>query len=678
MRMRPNARRPDALADLFAQDGPLAREKARYTRRPEQVELARAVERTLSEKGVLLCDAPTGTGKSIGYISPAILRAAGVGERVVISTATISLQSQLLSEDIPPVRAATASLIGYPEEEGASYAVMKGRANFLCSQRHQDTLRTGAILEGEVLANLDRWAAVTTTGDREDLDFRLPVSTWVEVASDGEDCAPNACAFREGCFYYAHRDRAQEADILVVNHALLLANVASYGNIFDTGGRHLIIDEAHRLEEIMAEAFGARVSYPRVRYVMRQAKKKCESAHDDADRAQMAAEAFFEELRSSQELGSEKKAPRSYRALEDSLRSVRNILASDPREEVNAMQGMVGRLRRDLLSFYSEPDDDYAYAVVAGLSKDPTRKPYLELRSWLVDTAAAFRDGVLPLFEDGGVILTSATLANGAGERRSFGYARRRLGLEENPAKLGRKVREHAGAEIFDYEGRVLIYVEEEMDTPTLSNAYEYTEACAARTRELMELAKAGRGDAEVDAKALVLLSTSRAVSVFREAFCPPDGMTARFQGDDSPGRLLRWLRESEGGAVLVGTRGFWEGSDVPGLSLVVVDRAPFAPPDDPVIKKLVERAGDGWFRHVMLPKAQVAMRQGAGRLMRRPEDRGVIALLDSRISSKGWGKSILASLPPAPRTSSLVQVKSFFSRGDYRSRTSGDRHGKL
>ncbi len=447
--------------------------------------------------------------------------------------------------------------MGYPEEEGASYAVMKGRANFLCAQRHQDTLRTGAILEGEVLANLDRWTAVTTTGDREDLDFRLPVSTWVEVASDGEDCAPNACAFREGCFYYAHRDRAQEADILVVNHALLLANVASYGNIFDTAGRHLIIDEAHRLEEIMAEAFGARVSYPRVRYVMRQAKKKCENAHDDADRAQMAAEAFFEELRSSQELGSEKKAPRSYRALEDSLRSVRNILASDPREEVNALQGMVGRLRRDFTSFYSEPDDDYAYAVVAGRSKDPTRKPYPELRSWLVDTAAAFRDEVLPLFEDGGVVLTSATLANGAGERRSFGYARRRLGLEENPAKPGRKVREHAGMEIFDYEGRVLIYVEEEMDTPTLSNAYEYAEACAARTRQLMELAEAGRGDAEVDAKALVLLSTSRAVSVFREAFCPPDGMTARFQGDDSPGRLLRWLRESEGGAVLVGTRGF-------------------------------------------------------------------------------------------------------------------------
>ena len=685
--MRPNARRPDALlADLCAQDGPLAREKAHYTRRPEQVELARAVQKTLSEKGVLLCDAPTGTGKSIGYISAAILRAAEVGERVVISTATISLQSQLLTEDIPPVRAATAALMGYPEEEGASYAVMKGRANFLCSQRHQDTLRTGSMLEGEVLANLDSWAATTSSGDREDLDFRLPVSTWLEVASDGEDCAPNSCPFREGCFYYAHRDRAQEADILVVNHALLLANVASYGNIFDTEGRHLIIDEAHRLEEIMAEAFGAKVSYPRVRYVMRQAKKKCENTHDDADRAQMAAEAFFEELRSSQQLGSEKKAPRSYRALEDSLRSVRNILASDPREEVNAMQGMVGRLRRDLLSFYSEPSeaDDYAYAVMAGRSRDPTRKPYPELRSWLVDTAGAFRDEVLPLFEDGGVVLTSATLANAAGERRSFGYARRRLGLEESPTKPGRKVREHAGAEIFDYEGRVLIYVEEEMDTPTLSNAYDYAAACAQRTRQLVELAnKSGGNDiteAKTGAKALVLLSTSRAVSVFREAFDPLQSMSVRFQGDDSPGRLLGWLRrsQSEDSVVLVGTRTFWEGTDVSGLDLVIIDRAPFAPPDDPVIKKLCEKAGAGWFREVTLPKAQVAMRQGTGRLMRRSDDRGVIALLDPRISSKGWGKSILDTLPPAPRTSSLLEVGSFFSRGEYRSQTSGDRYGNL
>ena len=160
--------------------------------------------------------------------------------------------------------------------------------------------------------------------------------------------------------------------------------------------------------------------------------------------------------------------------------------------------------------------------------------------------------------------------------------------------------------------------------------------------------------------RALVILSTKRAVSIFRETFRVP--YPVRYQGDDAPGRLVNWLRETEGG-VLVGTASFREGIDVAGeaLSLVVMDKAPFAPPDDPVSAKLREKAGDAAFREIFLPKAQVAMRQGAGRLMRRPEDRGVIAILDPRISTKGWGKTILSGLPPAPKTSELADVARFF-----------------
>jgi ATP-dependent DNA helicase DinG len=160
-----------------------------------------------------------------------------------------------------------------------------------------------------------------------------------------------------------------------------------------------------------------------------------------------------------------------------------------------------------------------------------------------------------------------------------------------------------------------------------------------------------------------VILSTKRAVDVFRETFKP--GYPVRYQGDDAPGRLVRWLLETEGG-VLVGTASFREGIDVSGeaLSLVVMDKAPFAPPDDPVASKLREKAGGAAFRDIFLPKAQVAMRQGAGRLMRRPDDRGVIAILDPRISSKGWGKSVLSSLPPAPRTTEIADVARFFGAG--------------
>ena len=636
------------LSDLFAEAGALAARKSDYGYRPQQLGFARAVEKTLRERGVLLADAPTGTGKSAAYLAPTILDIAGSGGRVVVSTATLALQAQLLSEDLPPMRAAAAELMGYPEEEGITYAVLKGRSNFLCVRRHQDTLRAGTIFDDDLISNLDLWAAETETGDREDLPFRVPVGPWVEVASDGEDCSPRLCAFREGCFYYAHRDRAGEADLIVVNHSLLLANAASGGAIFDTDGAHLVIDEAHRLEEIMAETFGARVSYGRVRYVMRQAKKRCEAAVAAADRAEMASELFFEDLARSDAPALHESPPRAYESLTGSLVSVRNALASDPREEVNALQGMVGRLGRDLTSFYSKPDEDYAYAVVPGRGRRGGRN-YPELKSWLVETAEVFRESVLPLFE-GGVILTSATLATGPGPQRSFGYVRRRLGLEEN--KAAGVVGEFAGEEVFDYEERCLVYVEGKIGAPTLASPDLFAASCARRTEELVALSRG---------RALVLLSTNRALSSFRERFRPP--FPLRYQGDDSPGRLIRWLKETEG-AILVGTRTFWEGVDVPGesVSMVVMDRVPFAPPDDPVAAKLRERVGERAFRDVFLPKAQVAVRQGAGRLMRRPADRGVVALLDPRVARKGWGKAVLGSLPPARRTGSLAEVARFFA----------------
>ncbi|MDP9457922.1 MAG: hypothetical protein CYG60_23080 [Actinobacteria bacterium] len=659
----PKSRRPEASEAIFAADGPLAARKAGYRRRPEQVELARAVERTFRERGVLLADAPTGTGKSASYLAPAILRALRAGEKVLVSTATLALQNQLLAEDVPVVSSASSALLGQPEEEGISYAVMKGRRNFLCGQRHEDTLREGTLLDGKLVSGLDRWAVETETGDREDLDFPVPAWAWLEIASDGEDCAPKGCRFREGCFYYAHRERAQDADLVIVNHALLMANVASGGNIFDTEGRHLIIDEAHVLEGVMSEALGARVSYGRIRYAMRQAKKKSEGAAAHADRAEMAAELFFGELEANRTLGSEGAAPAAYRTLKDALVSVSEALTNDPKEEANNLTGMVARLLGDLRFFYSEPEDEYAYAVVEGRRSfrkgrkgGVTGEPLPELKAWLVETGAAFREGLLPLFEEGGVVLTSATLATGSGEKRSFSYARDRLGLGEPLEKQARSVGEHLGSEVFDYASRCLLYVDEGEGTSAVvpSNIPAREREAAAGARRAEDLVKLSGG------RALVLLSTSRAVEAYRRIFAPP--FPVRFQGDDSPGRLVQWLKETEG-AVLVGTRSFWTGVDVPGeaVSLVVIDRVPFPVPDDPVIKRLSERAGKEWFRTVSLPRAQVALRQGAGRLMRRDTDRGVIALLDPRLHRKSWGKAVLASLPPAPVTGSLREVERFF-----------------
>lgn len=665
----------DELDALFAADGPLASASGSYNRRPEQVRLAREVALALGNRDVLLADAPTGTGKSLAYAAAAVLS----GQKIVVSTATIALQHQLLTSDLPLLKKAVADLKGMPQDEAFTFAIMKGRRNFLCDRRADETIREPGFVEADadLLSEVDLWRQNSETGDREDLDFRVPAGLWMEVAADGEDCAPRACPHRDSCFYFAHRDSASEADALIVNHSLLLSNVAAFGNIFDTSGRHLIIDEAHSLEEIMSEAFGARVSYPRVRYVTRQALKKSEAAAVHEPRAMNAADLFFDDLRSNQGLGDENAAPRGYRALTSSLSAMRSALANDPKEEANALQGMVGRLNRDLKSFYAETAETHARAVMAGRSnsRDPNRRPYPELRSWLIETSDAFRDEVLWHFDEGGVVLTSATLApagnnavpSGGGTdpvpgkaagSRSFEYPRRRLGLGEDDlgrTDTGREVRELAVPEIFDYENRCLIYTEPSAEDGSANDTTRDRERDSERDiRRAEELVEASGG------RALILLSTSRAVSAFRESF--RTRYPLRFQGDDTPSKLVKWLKETDA-AILVGTRTFWQGVDIAGdaLSLCVIDRIPFPPPDDSVIEALCRKAGKAWFREVSLPRAQVAMRQGAGRLLRTPKDRGVVALLDSRLHTKNWGKAILRALPESPRTHRISDVREFF-----------------
>jgi ATP-dependent DNA helicase DinG len=659
----------DALGEIDASlhsKGPLVKLKDGYAPRQEQIRLARETARALHGADTLLADCPTGTGKGLGYLAAGVLS----GKKLVVSTATLALQAQLLDQDLPLLRRAISKLYGYPEEESFSFAVIKGRSNYLCQRRFEETLREPGFLEPRILQDLVDFRDATETGDREDLQKPVPASRWIEVASDGEDCAPNACPYREECFYYAHRDKAGSADVLVANHALLLANAASFGNIFDVSDRHLIADEAHRLEEVMGDAFGMKVSRWRVKYAMRQALKKKPELGEYADKVETAADLFFDELRINQDLGREDAKPGSYETLYDGLRSVAKLLRADTQEEVVNLSSMVARLQGELKAFYSEPLGSHAYAVMPGRQgNDPTRKPYPELKSWLVDTGDVFRDEVLGLFSEKGKVLVSATLAASrkkvAGEdtRGSFRYARERLGLTEDDLEAARhaevdedgapagtnpagEVRELASPEIFDYARRCLIYAE-----PAGGGSADDRET-VRRSEELVGIS---------GGNALVLLSTSRAVRTFREGFEP--GYPVRYQGEDSPGRLVKWLKETEGG-VLVGTRTFWEGVNVPGpaLSMVIIDRVPFAPPDDPVIAALVEKAGKEWFRRVTLPKAQVSLRQGAGRLMRSATDRGVIALLDPRLQTKRWGKAVMNSLPNAPVTSDIEEVRMLVS----------------
>ena len=634
----------DGVEGFFSSGGPLS-SGGGYRVRPEQVRFAEAVRRCIDggggdEPSVLLSDCPPGTGKSLGYLVPLIL----AGSRVVVSTATIALQHQLVTKDLPRVVEAARGVSGGAAKV-PTFALLKGRSNFLCEDRFENVLAEGAPIGAlEELEGLDLWRRATESGDREELDSRPRV--WSEVASDSDDCAPERCRFRERCFYFSQRSKAEDADILVVNHALLLANAASGYNVFDVEGRVLVADEAHRLEEAMGEAFGAHVTRRRVRYVVRVAEKRAKDVVRYTQRVEDAADLFFDGLRQHAGLGDKGAAPPAYARLVESLSSLGRVLANDPAEEVNKLGVMVSKLRRDLKGFYEPQEDSHAYAVI------PPRKnkgggmlAFPELKSWLVETGPVFAGAVLGREEGARTVLTSATLAAGG----SFAYARGRLGVGLLPE--GSRVEEIVASETFDHRRNSLLYLERGLSSA--DGAEEVAKGVIRRTEELVDLS-AGR--------ALVLCSTSRAVERFRRSFKSP--YPARFQGDASPSRLVRWLKETEGG-VLIGTKTFFEGVDVagPALSLVVVDRVPFAPPDDPVVAKLCEKAGKAWFTQVSLPRAQVTLRQGAGRLLRTVEDRGVVAILDPRIGEKGWGRSVLKALPPSPTTGSLEDVGRFFSR---------------
>lgn len=652
-----------AVEGFFAEDSPLSRLKPGYRLRPEQVRLALAVARTLSEaseKGaspLLLADAPTGTGKSFAALAPVIAE----GKRAVISTATIALQHQHVEKDLPAL--AEAARLAYPDREPLTYGILKGRSNFLCTNRLDGVEQQLIPSADGSFERLKDWAAGTATGDREELTFAYP--RWMEVAADAEDCVPRRCPHAEGCFYFAHRDTAQDAQVLIVNHSLLMLNLATDGAIFDVEGRHLIIDEAHQLPDVIASAFGAQVSAGRIRYVLSAVRRKAADLDERLERIRSASDEFFASLSALDpdlaDFGSEN-APPSYRELEGALYSVKKLLAAAPREELNALSNMVGRLGRDLESFYEkkregQEHDPYAKAIVA-----PRRKNLPpELRSWLVEAQGPFREHVLERKGGGATVLLSATLADGPPDRgdasrealaRSFGYARRRLGIGED----ARSEYFRAG-EAFDYENDCLVYVERELPEPGLRNSKELAVATAARVKQLLDLS---------GGRALVLCSTTRAVEGLKEGLVGTR-WPVRFQGEGSPTSLVEWLKEgnAEEGRTLVATRTYWQGVDVPGpnLSLLVIDKVPFVPPDDPVQKRLVELAGKRWFADVAMPQARIALRQGTGRLLRAHGDRGVIALLDTRLTTRSWGRAMLASLPPAPTTHSLADVAAFFEK---------------
>jgi len=619
-------------SEVFGAAGKLSQAVDGYAYRPEQAAMARAVGLALARLEPLIVEAGTGTGKTFAYLVPALLS----GRSVIISTGTRTLQDQLFRRDVPLL----AKALGQP----VKIALLKGRANYLCRHRLELATQQGSLLKGErgaarVLARVSRWAATTKSGDLSELtDLPEQSAVWPSVTSTRENCLGQECPQFSRCHVFDARRNAQAADIVVVNHHLLLADLAlkdeGFGDLLP-GAEAVILDEAHQVPDIAAQFFGVVWPVRKAQLLLRDIGAELAAAAIRAPaiiEAVLNIEAQLEGLR----LALPRAAGRHEwselpDAFLDALPRIETAL-SELAGELEGLGGGAGTAncaRRALvlanaLAGLRELDDQsglrWIEAAASGLLLQFTPFEIAErLREYVESRPCAW-------------VFTSATLAIGD----DFSHFAARIGLPE-----ARTLRIDSP---FDYRSQARLFLPPRMPEP-LDPAFadEFIQACAP-----LLCASGGR--------AFLLYTSYRGlaegVRALKARF-PEPPFPVLVQGEAPREALLNRFREL-GNAVLLATGSFWEGVDVKGeaLSIVAIDKLPFAAPDDPLLKARLEgirRRGGNPFYEYQLPQAVLALKQGVGRLIRDFDDYGVIVIGDPRIKTKAYGRVFLDSMPPAP-----------------------------
>ncbi|HEX7082676.1 MAG TPA: ATP-dependent DNA helicase [Gaiellaceae bacterium] len=610
------------MHDAFAPGGSLAAALPGFEPRPEQAALAQAVERALGLGEHLLAEAGTGVGKSLAYLVPALTS----GQRVVVATATKALQEQLLRKDVPLAAAAVGREV--------SVAVLKGRQNYLCRRQLQG-FQPFLLADGrDALAweAMQSWLDETGTGDRAELDVEPSEALWAELSVGADRCGGRRCPFVGACFSEAARERAAEADLVIVNHALYFAHLAAGGGVLPEHDA-VVFDEAHRLEESAASWLGGRVS----RHGLRRLAADVERACRDVVKP-LPARALDRVERSGERLLRAVAPP-----------SGRRRLREPPREPIELLVSALGDLADQLAGGSEELDGlgrrAVALAAEAASCLDADEQNRVvwsepDAVAWApVDVSAELRER---LWDDGPTaVLVSATLTTG----QDATFVRRRLGLEH--------ARELVVGSPYDFAEQALLYVPRAMPDPRSDG---FTARAADEIVSLLGLS---------EGRALVLTSSYRALDAYRAQVRDRVPYEVLVQGEAPRERLLERFRE-EVDSVLIATATFWQGVDVPGeaLSLLVIDKLPFSAPGDPLHEarcEAVERAGGDWFRDYALPTAMLQLRQGFGRLIRGHADSGVVAILDPRLVTKPYGRAFLGALPRCPLASDAAAVGAFF-----------------
>ncbi|NYF36765.1 ATP-dependent DNA helicase [Stenotrophomonas sp. JAI102] len=645
-----------ASRDALSEGGALASQLDAFVPRPAQLRLTAAIAEAFDQRDVLLAEAGTGTGKTYAYLVPALLS----GLKTIISTGTRALQDQLYHRDLPRVRAALGV--------GHSSALLKGRANYLCRYRLQQARGEPRFSSPEQVAQFQRilaWSGRTTFGDMAELEA-LPEDSplYPMVTSTVDNCLGTECPFWDDCFVVQARQRAQAADVVVVNHHLLLADLAlkqeGFGEILP-GAQAFVIDEAHQLPELAANFFGEGFGMRPWQELARDCLAESRSVAGAQAALQEPAAALEQTLRDLR-VAMEGLPPRGtqWRALtvpqvrdgfdaamstlvqlRDALAGVRDASPGLDACHARAMEA-VSRLSRWL-------GDD---APMLDFDTDPDEAPTPAEVLWYELTPRGFRCQRTPMDVSGPLrehrqrsmaawVFTSATLTVDGG----FEHISQRLGLDDPVSLLQPSP--------FDWARQALCYLPTDLPDPAARGFG------TALIRALTPVLEASHG------RAFLLFASHRALREAAEAL--RDAPWPLFvQGEAPRATLLQRFRES-GNGVLLGSASFREGVDVVGdaLSVVVIDKLPFAAPDDPVFEArldAIRRDGGNPFRDEQLPQAVIALKQGVGRLIRSETDRGVLVLCDPRLLSRGYGRIFLDSLPPFRRTRSLGDVQAFFA----------------
>jgi len=637
------------LQQFFADSGPLANAIPGYRLRPQQLEMARAVAQAIESNGLLIAEAGTGTGKTFAYLVPALSR----GGKVIVSTGTKTLQDQLYHRDIPMVRKALRAPV--------TVALLKGRANYVCHYHLERAKNDGRFLNRDdvvYLARIESYAKTSKTGDRGGLaEVPEDATVWPLVTSTRENCLGGDCPKYRDCFVMEARKQAMEADVVVVNHHLFFADVV----LRDEGVAELlpacntvIFDEAHQLPETASLFFGESVSSSQLIELARDTRIEVAMFAKDNAALPEASASLEKSARDLRLQFREESGRQPYSAMEDNpaLTAALDVALTRLTDLTVLLESQADRsegLRNcwtrgmELLNALArwEEGEDRAWVrwiEIFGGS--------VHLNATPLSIADIFYRQISG--NPRAWIFTSATLS----VQGNFSHYQREMGLTESATAFWESP--------FDYENQALLYVPEGLPEP---NSEGYTRKAVEAALPMVEAA---------EGRTFFLFTSLRAMREARDLL--ETGMKKMgmdypllMQGEGSRTELLERFRKL-GNAVLLGSQSFWEGVDVRGeaLSLVIIDRLPFSPPDDPVLAARLESInaeGRNAFMEYQLPQAVITLKQGAGRLIRDENDRGVLMICDPRLITKHYGKRIWRSLPPMRRTRDAAEVLAFYRR---------------